>query len=218
MPFGTIMDPIFAQAAGNRTVGYSRCGDSAIWTGHYLAAEAFRYKVTRSADALENVVAALAGLVSLVEVTGTSLLARCLVPVGSPYAADITREEAHHGIYVSMLNGVPHYWVGNTSRDQYCGAFFGLGVAFDMVDDENVRFRISAVATRLLDFLIRNGWNVRLPDGGISTSFLLRPDQQLTLLQIGRRLNPERFSTTYWVYRFFKAVSVVITILISNSI
>ncbi len=46
-PYGTVLDPIFAGPASNQIVGYTRCGDSAIWTGHYLAAEAFRYQVTR---------------------------------------------------------------------------------------------------------------------------------------------------------------------------
>ena len=62
MPFGTILDPMYASPASNQIAGYTRCGDSALWTGAYLAAEAFRYKVTRSADALNNVKTALAGL------------------------------------------------------------------------------------------------------------------------------------------------------------
>src|ERR1700694_2355617 len=62
MPFGTVLNPIFAAANSNQIVSYTRCGDSAIWTGHYLAAEAFRYRVTRSPDALANVNSAIAGL------------------------------------------------------------------------------------------------------------------------------------------------------------
>jgi len=52
MPFGTILNPIYSSPASNDIIGYTRCGDSALWTGAYLAAEAFRYKVTQSADAL----------------------------------------------------------------------------------------------------------------------------------------------------------------------
>ena len=51
LPFGTILDPVFASASSDQIVGYTRCGDSALWTGHYLAAEAFRYKVTAAPDA-----------------------------------------------------------------------------------------------------------------------------------------------------------------------
>lgn len=32
LPFGTILDPIFASPANDQIVGYTRCGDSAIWS------------------------------------------------------------------------------------------------------------------------------------------------------------------------------------------
>src|SRR5579862_3426172 len=83
VPYGTILDPIYAGPASSQIIGYTRCGDSAIWTGHYLAAEAFRYNVTQSPDALSNVQQAIAGIKSLIDVTGTNLLARCVVPLNS---------------------------------------------------------------------------------------------------------------------------------------
>src|SRR6267154_339464 len=72
LPFGTILDPVFASPGSDQIVGYTHCGDSALWTGHYLAAESFRYKVTQAPDALSNVKGAIAGLKSLVDVTGTN--------------------------------------------------------------------------------------------------------------------------------------------------
>ena len=98
MPNGTIIDPIFASPSSHEIVAYTRGGDSATWTGHYLAAEAFRYKVTASPDALANIWKVLHGIRSLRVVTGTDLLARCLVPVDWPFASSITHEEAGHGI------------------------------------------------------------------------------------------------------------------------
>src|ERR1700690_40448 len=99
LPYGTILDPMFASATSDQIVGYTRCGDSALWTGAYLAAEAFRYNVTQSPDALSNVKAALAGLASLVDVTGDNRLARCIVMANSPYAAGISSEEAPKTIH-----------------------------------------------------------------------------------------------------------------------
>src|ERR1700759_68640 len=84
LPFGTILDPIYASSTSNQIIGYTRCGDSALWTGAYLAAEAFRYNVTKASDALQNVKGALAGLTSLVDVTGDNRLARCIVKADSP--------------------------------------------------------------------------------------------------------------------------------------
>jgi hypothetical protein len=207
VPFGTILDPIFAGPQSNQIIGYTRCGDSAIFTGHYLAAEAFRYQVTQSADALKNVNQAIAGIKSLLDVTGTNLLARCLVPLNSPYAAGIKSEEAANGIYTNSSAG--YFWVGNTSRDQYMGVIFGLGVAYDMVNDAGVQSSISQITARLVGFLSGHAWNVVMPDGSVSTTFLIRPDQILTLLQVGRHVNPGAFSTEYDVQRILLAVGVL---------
>ncbi len=215
LPFGTILDPIFASSSSDQIIGYTRCGDSAIWTGHYLAAEAFRYKVTQSPDALTNVQNAIAGLKMLVDVTGTDLLARCAVPVGSQFAAGIQNEEAANGIHTN--NSMSMVWVGNTSRDQYSGAIFGLGVAYDMVGDPAIQSSISQLVTRLLNFLLGHGWSVVMPNGSISTTFLIRPDQQLALMQVGRHVNSGHFSTTFTILTATVGAAVVAPISVDTS-
>ena len=86
-----------------------------------------------------------------VDVTGTNLLARSLVPIDSPYAAGIRSEEASNGIYTNSSAG--WIWVGNTSHDQYCGVQCGPADAYDMVPDPVIRSSISDLVTRLVDFL-----------------------------------------------------------------
>ena len=135
MPYNVIIDPVFATPTSAEVVSYSRGGNASIWTGHYLAAEAFRYKVTNSPEAIDNLRRALAGIRSLVDVTGTNLLARCVVPTDSPHAQAMITEEAGHGIFTGTLGDKTYYWIGNTVRDEYAGVFFGLGVAYDAVED-----------------------------------------------------------------------------------
>ena len=65
----------------------------------------------------------------------------------------------------ATLGGKSYYWIGNTVRDEYAGIFFGLGVAYDAVEDSEVRSEIREITTRLLDFLLRNNWAVVMPDG-----------------------------------------------------
>jgi len=207
VPYGTVLDPIFAGPASNQIAGYTRCGDSAIWTGHYLAAEAFRYQVTQSPAALANVRQAIAGIKSLLDVTGTNLLARGLVPLNSPYAAGIQSEEAANGIYTNSSAG--YFWVGNTSRDQYMGVIFGLGVAYDMVNDAGVQTSISQITARLVQFLEGHAWTIVMPDGNVSTTFVIRPDEILTLLQVGQHVNPSAFSTDYEINRVLLAAGVL---------
>lgn len=208
IPYSTILDPVCASSDPGSPgyadiVGYTRAGDSAIWTGHYLAAEAFRYRVSGSPDALSAVWTALWGIRSLLDVTGTDVLARCIVPVDSPYAAAIQQHESGHGIFFGTLEDRSYFWIGNTSRDQYSGVMFGLGVAHDLIDDADVRAFIRDVVTRILRYLHRHGWNVIMPDGSISTTFLHRPDQRLSVLQVGRRINPEKFE---WIYSWYRSV------------
>ncbi len=197
MPYGTVIDPVFVSQESTVIAGYSRCGDSAIWTGHYLAAESFRYAVTKSKDAFNNAVRAVNGLRTLVDVTGTDVLARCLVPKDSPYAAWINSEEAPNGVHSGSISRKPYYWIGRTSRDQYSGALFGLSVAYAHIEDAGVRNSIRTLATRMLEFLERHDWRIVMPDGKVSTIFFGRFDQQLAFLAIGRQVNPQRFTPDY---------------------
>jgi len=205
-PHFSLLDPVFDSPTGDRVVSYTRCGDSAIWTGYYLAAEAFRYKVTASPDALANARRAFAGIQSLVDVTGNNVLARCLVPDGSPYAPAIRSEESGNGIYRSAPG---NFWVGNTSRDQYSGVLFGLGVAYDLIDDQALKSSIAAVVTRLVQFLKDHAWTVVLPNGAVTTTFAGRADQQLAFLQLARHVNPDQFSTAYDIERLFLSPAVI---------
>lgn len=58
LPYGAVLS--IDRRNGKAT--YGREADSAIWTGHYLAAEAFRYAATSSPDALARVRQTIAGI------------------------------------------------------------------------------------------------------------------------------------------------------------
>jgi hypothetical protein len=197
MPYGSIMDPIFSNPESAEIISYTRTGDSAIWTGHFLAAEAFRYRVTGDGAALTNVKAAVAGIRTLVDITGKNILARAAVPSDSPFAANIQKEEAGHGMHQARFNNSAYFWIGNTTRDQYCGVMFGLGVALDVVEDQAVRSAVTDLIRRLVAYLIAHVWTVWMPGNRISTTFLQRPDQQLAFLQIAKRAVPAEFGNEY---------------------
>jgi hypothetical protein len=214
-PYHTLLNPRYVSGDPNSPdymtlapTGYTQAADNAIWTGHYLAAESFRYSVTHSGDALANVRKAVNGITALIDVTGTDLLARFLVPRSSPYADGILNEEAGHGIHEATYNGQPYAWLGNTSRDQYSGVFFGLGVAYSNVSDPDIRNEIRSDVTRMLNFLVTNGWNIRMPDGTISATFAGRSDQELSFMQVGRLVDPASWSTAYIAMRTAMAATV----------
>ena len=180
---------------------YTQAADNAIWTGHFLAAEATRYAVSGSPEALQNARDATRGITALLDVTKTDLLARFLIPRSASYADAVLAEEAHHGIHESTYGGVAYAWLGNTSRDQYSGAFFGLGVAYDMIADATLRSEIRSDVNRMLTFLTKNGWSVKMPNGTTSTTFVGRADQQLSFLQVGRRVDPAKWDAAYRNFR-----------------
>lgn len=195
MPHGAILDPIFASPGSEEIVHYTRGGDSALWTGFYLAAEAYRYNVTGDPQALANAWRALSGLRLLVYVTGSHQLARAAVPISSRWASDILSEEAAHGSHTGSYEGHGYYWIGDTSRDQYIGAFFGLAAAWDLAPE--TRATVADLVWRMLDYLDRNSWSVRDPGGKLATTFAGRPEQQLMLLAVGRHVLPDRFGEDY---------------------
>jgi len=204
LPFGTVLDPFYASANSDQITGYTRCGDSALWTGHYLAAEAYRYRVTGSTEALNNAQKAVDAIKGLIDVTGTNLLARCRIAIGSPFAAGIHSEEAANGVYTNST--ARWTWIGNTSRDQYCGVIFGLGAAYDLIPA--TQFTIRDAVTRMVKFLLDNNWSAPMPDGRAGTTFLLRPDEQLAILQVARQVNPAQFTAVYEDQRARQAGSV----------
>jgi len=198
MPYGMILDPMYGSPEHPDAItNYTRCGDSAIWTGHYLAAQAFRYGATQTAESLTEIHRALDGVERLVKITGNGLLARCAFPADSPYAGMMAEEEKRHGLTSGTIDGQPWLWIGNTSRDQYLGVFFGLTAVWNLVPDPSAQARTAALATEMLDNLTSRAWTVVMPDGSPSTTFIHRADQQLALLKLGRRANPGRFENTY---------------------
>jgi len=219
MPYGTLADPGFASAdpasPDYTTVAtYNRTGDGAIWTGHYLAAESFRYAVTQSAEALDAVRGAMNGVQSLVDVTALTdpgVLARSWIPQDSPYLEKVRTDEGHNVLYPTTYNGQQVYWIGNTTRDQYAGVFFGLAVAYDRVTDAALRKQAADLVTTLLDYLLAHGWSVQMPDGSFPTTFMGRPDQQLALLQIGRHVNP-KYEPVYTAFAAANAAGVSVPI------
>ncbi len=197
LPHGTVFDPVYAGPDSSEIVRYTHAGDSAIWTGHYLAAAAFEYAVTGSRKAKSKVRKAVAAIRVLLEVTGNETLARGAVPSDSPWVEAITVGEAHQGVFEGSYDGVDYRWAGTTSRDQYSGVIFGLGFAWELVPLDGIRAEIHEIVTRLVDYLRNNAWTVQNPDASISTTFIARPDQMLAFLQVARLIHPERFELPY---------------------
>ncbi len=180
-------------------LGWGSGGDSAIFTGQYLAAEAFRYAATGDPDALGVVTHTLGGIGKLLDVNGgRGLLARCAAPQGSPVAQSFS---STYG--AAQLNG--QTWVGyqgpnGISRDQYSGVFFGLAVTWELVNDPLIRAECQSRIEMMLDYLIANKWVVSedralIGQGSRGPTFWHASIQRFTFLRVGHRINPAKYAT-----------------------
>ena len=167
--FGSAFEVQFTDPSDTQVAYYEGRGDSTIWTGTYLAGEAFRYAVTHDATAKANAIKTVNTLHDHLMVTGIpGYVARFVVPDDVPaYAHGITPTGDCHagtGGYAGT------FWCENTSRDQYTGYWFGNVMAYDLIDDNVMRQQIQEDIRLVYDYFERNDWTIFRPDGKPSTA------------------------------------------------
>lgn len=178
---------------------YNGLGDSATWTGHYMAAQALRYAVTQDTRIIRDIDDALDRIDLLTRVSGTSgFLARHAIPrsalltPGSPYAAyyrqyggstsdPLLGESAHRG--AGDLDD--YVYLGGTARDTYDAVNFGLATVYKFVNDADVRTRVTRLVERIVDYRV-NLFTVLFDN--FSTTAMLRT---------AATVNPGAYESTY---------------------
>lgn len=198
MPFDTVLPATFDQPGyGNGApVAYFDHGDSAIWTGHYLAAEALRHEMTGDARALAGARRALAGLENCFDVPlpGDGLLARCAMPLASPHAAAIAGSPSF--IIGFAAGGQPYAGLQDISRDQYTGAMLGLTQAWLRVPP--LRARAGALIARAVSYLEAHGWVAYNRDGVTPAApFAQSPAAVVSFLRSASLVDPPRFAAAH---------------------
>jgi hypothetical protein len=194
LPFGTLLTTYFDQPGfGNGApVRYGTYGDSTIWTGFYLMAEAVHHDLTGSAQALAGAQRAAEGLEDCLDVAAVDgRLHRCVVPAGSPHIADI-----QSGIDFSWgtVDGVPHGSEGDISRDQYLGVYMGFTAAYLRVPELRDLSRRSL--TRMTDYLNRTGWYAHQTDNvtPARARYAFNPDVAWTCIKSAYMADPARWA------------------------
>ncbi len=128
-----------------------------LWTSLYVAAESFRYAVTKDPDAKANATESVKAMLFLQEVTSMpGFVARSYVPAG--------QGPPHGGIWYRSKDG-RWDWKGDTSSDEIDGHFFALPIYHDLVDDEPTRQRVVDTARRIMDQIIKDGYYLLSPEG-----------------------------------------------------
>ena len=164
LPAGTMADSRFATTSYKKVVSHHGAGDSAIWTGTYLAGEALRLEVTGAPDAEKNVQALVEALHRLFEVTAhPGFLARYTAQINHPDPAIKMlydpKSDRHHKV---KFKGQDYFWSGNTSRDQYQGVMLGYSMAYDALTSEKHKKLIRDDMVTLCEELMKQRKKVKV--------------------------------------------------------
>lgn len=162
--YGGTVGTVFTDATRTTVANYFDWGDSTEWTGLYLGSQACRYYVTGEAEAKANAIRTVNALSGYLHVTGTpGFIARYwglqdpLIYGGDDWCDTRDTLRCHHieeGVYAG------DFWWGETSRDMYNGWFFGMSLAYDLVDDEATRALIRDDVTEVITVLMAQNWKI----------------------------------------------------------
>ena len=162
---------------------YRSAGDSTIWTGAYIAAQVFRYRVTRDEAALDNIEKCLRAFVQLHDMAGRQGF------IGRAFG---TSEELGNG--PDVVAGVGSYshlcFKADTSRDQYTGIFMGCALAHKYIRDAGLRDEVSSMIATATHNLMNNNLALKVNINGlVPSTFDLNPDYAYQ-----DRINPEEWA------------------------
>ena len=144
-----------------------------LWTGMYLAAELFRFKVTGSEDAKQNAFEAFEAMERLHTVTNIpGLFARSFerdYKVENTKGADWKKKELLSGSPASLwLKAADHpnwTWRSTASSDQTVGQIFALTMILELSDDPQWKARALKCLDNLMGYIVKNDLYIIDVDG-----------------------------------------------------
>ncbi|MFH1539798.1 MAG: hypothetical protein ABIH66_12665 [bacterium] len=132
------------------------------WTEMYLAAESFRYAVTKDPDALKTAREAFRAMERLLTVSPVKgYPSRSILPADRCPGADPERWR--------MLPAGDWCWKSDTSVDELVGHYFGLPIYYDLVADEEERKTIRRLIADMTDYIVGNGMRLLDEKGNVTT-------------------------------------------------
>ncbi len=147
-----VSDSEFAEA-GNPATSHQYPNDNdGLWTAIYVAAECFRYAVTKDQNAFEAARKSLEAMMRLEEITSRK---------GFPARSFRHKSEPRHkdGFWYFTKDG-EWEWKADTSSDELVGHFFAYAIAYDLLPDAKLKKKIQGITARIADHLIENHYNL----------------------------------------------------------
>ncbi len=180
-PPGLVERCILKQPGDLSSFAPTDTDNDGLFTGLYVAAEAFRYAVTGDEDAARNARESYRAMEYLQTVTDTpGFVARTVIPSDWSDMADRNRTYTPQQIAVERVED-PRFkrvenrwrksrdgkwlWKGDTSSDEITGHYFAYALYFDLVADDAERHRVAEHVRKITDYIIDGGYELRDIDG-----------------------------------------------------
>lgn len=133
-----------------------------LWTSIYVAAEAFRYAVTKDPEAKKNARRSLETLMFLERITGIpGFAARSVTPIEDD-------PKKYGGEWHRSSDG-KWWWKGDTSSDELDGHYFAYAIYHDVAATPEEREEIKQYVARITDHIIDHGYYYVGPPGKPTT-------------------------------------------------
>jgi len=208
-PHGYAVDLRWADRTRETLLQYDGLGDGAIWTGHYLAALSFQYRVAPNDGVLAAISDTLDALDALTRVSGKDgYVARYLGPASDPFYEPYYAQYGgaaflRPGFGARAFPGVAPWeefiWLGDSSRDTYDGIHFGCAAVWRNVEDGVIRAKVRALVERVGTALIRDNFLLLDERGNVE---LPNPSFYVAWLRLMLTVSPDTFREVRGYYAF----------------
>lgn len=139
-----------------------------LWTSIYLAAECFRYAVTKDPEAKKNATKTYLAMERLETITG--------IP-GFPARSIVTiNESTGEGGEWHVTPDKKWKWKGDTSSDEIVGHMFAYPLFYDLVAEGEMRTRVKNLVQRLMGHIVDHDFHLIDLDGKPTRWAVWAPD------------------------------------------
>ena len=159
-----------------------------LWTAIYLAAESYRYAVTKDPEAKKCAIKAFEAMERLEAITGISgFPARSLVS---------ENEDTGKGGEWHLTPDKKWKWKGDTSSDEIVGHMFAYPLFYDLVAEGKMKERVKSLVQRIMDHIVDHNFQLVDLDGKATRWAVWTPDS----------IN---FSTNWWYERGINSMQIL---------
>ncbi|MBV5315996.1 MAG: hypothetical protein JZU47_22040 [Prolixibacteraceae bacterium] len=154
----------------SRTVNNDNDG---LWTSIYLAAECYRYAVTKDPEARNSAMKTYEAMERLETVTGISGLAARSFAAATD---SVTQSRSPHSKKWHPSPDGKWQWLDDVSSDETVGHLFSVSLFYDLVADNEMKIRVKGLVERIMNHIIDNNFQIIDLDGKPTKWAIWNPD------------------------------------------